>query len=505
MKILKAVILVILLFPIISKGQAENPIKSVRGTWINFAYQDERNKYMNPSGTDMTSPELWRLKIKELSEMGMEYIVIMYAANERKSYYPSTFMPPAYTAGRESPIDAVMNAADEHNLKVFMSTGWAVNQDDNILTQEILETQLKILRETAGIYSKHKSFYGWYYPCEGVIVPYLSQEHVNITNRLSVEARSLTPGAKIMVSPYGIRSVDFSERLFSAQISKLNVDIIAYQDEIGCVVEKLPLPKMKENFARLREMHNTNNIAFWANSEIFTWEKELNVRNSALIPAPLPRFLSQLAGHTKAGVDEIISFAVCGILDKPGSEFPLGHPIYAGSAYKDYMDWKSGKGRWNLLGATFLGNLKHEGISSKVTYGFAPAEQNSSGNLTDGLLGAETTYDKNWLGFDKNDLIATIDLGAVQKIKTLAARFLNFRPYEVFLPGSVRFSLSNDGYDFRELPVITFDNYTFDYYDCWIDVAKIDIDEEARFIRVFAVNTARKWIFADEVMVNPEY
>ena len=502
--IIRTVLLMILFMPVFSFGQTENPIKSVRGTWINFAYMDERNKYMNPAGMDMTSPELWRLKVKELSEMGMEYIVIMYAANEKKSYYPSSFMTPAYTTGRESPIDAVMNAADEYNMKVFMSTGWAVNQDDNILSKDILETHLKIMRETAGLYSKHKSFYGWYYPCEGVIVPYLSQEHVDITNRLSSEARILTPGAKIMISPYGLRSANFSEHLFSAQIAKLNVDIIAYQDEIGCVVETFPLPKMKENFARLREMHNVNNIAFWANSEIFTWEKGLNTRNSALIPAPLPRFLSQLAGVTKAGVDEVISFAVCGILDKPGSEILLGHPLYAGNAYKDYMDWKNGKGRWKLLGETFVGNIKHEGISSKVTFVFPPAEQNSTGNLTDGLFGVETTFDKNWLGFDKTDMIATVDLGVIKKINKLAVRFLNYRPYEVYLPGNVRFSVSNDGENFRELPVVIIDNYTYDFYDCWIDIASIDTDEEARFVRVFAVNTARKWIFADEVMVNPE-
>ena len=504
MKIIRVVLLTILFMPVFSLGQTENPIKGVRGTWINFAYMDERNKYMNPAGTDMTSPELWRLKVKELSEMGIEYIVIMYAANERKSYYPSTFMAPAYTAGRESPIDAVMNAADEHNLKVFMSTGWAINQDDKILTQEILETHLKIMRETAGLYSKHTSFYGWYFPCEGVIVPYLMQEHVDVTNRLSAEARSLTPGAKIMVSPYGLRSADFSDYLFAAQIAKLNVDIIAYQDEIGCVAETMPLPKMKENFTRLREMHNINNIAFWANSEIFTWEKGLNVRGSALIPAPLPRFLSQLASVTKAGVDEVISFAVCGILDKPGSEIPLGHPLYAGSAYKDYMDWKNGKGRWKLLGATFLGNLRHEGISSMVTYGFAPAEQYSKGNLTDGIFGVENSNDRNWLGFEKNDMIATVDLGTIKKIKTIAVRFLNYRTYDVYLPGSVRFSVSNDGVNFRELPSVIMDNYTYDIYDCWIDIAALDTDEEARFIRVFAVNTSRKWIFADEVMVNPE-
>ena len=505
MRIIRVVLIIILLMPVICGGQTESPIKSVRGTWINFGYMDERNKYMNPMGIDITSPELWRLKVKELSEMGMEYVVIMYVANERKSYYPSYFMQPAYPKERESPVEAVLNAADEYNMKVFISTGWAINQDDDILLEETFDAQLKILRETAGLYSNHKSFYGWYFPCEGVIAPYLSERHVGITNLLSSEAKRLTPGAKVMISPYGLRLVNFSDYTFASQISKLNVDIIAYQDEIGCVVEAMPLPKMKENFARLREIHNTNNIAFWANSEIFTWEKELNVRHSALIPAPFPRFLSQLAGETKAGVDEIISFSVCGILDKPNSEIPLGHPFYAAKAYTEYMDWKNGIGRWKLLGATFLGNLRHEAISSQVTNVFPPAVKYSKGNLTDGVLGIESMNDNNWLGFEKNDMIATVDLGVIKKIKTIAVRFLNYRLYDIYLPGSVKISISSDGKNFQELPTVTMESYTYDNYDCWIDIAMIDADEEARFIRVFAVNTAKKWIFADEVMVNPEY
>lgn len=501
----RIILFIALFIPVFSSAQTGNRIKEVKGMWLNFSYMDERNKYMNPKDADITSPQLWREKVKELSEMGIEYLVIMYAANERKSYYPSSFMQPAYPKERESPVEAVLNAADENNMKVFMSTGWAANQDDDITKPDILNTQIRILQETAGLYSKHTSFYGWYFPCEGVIAPYLSQRHVDVTNKLSEEARKLTPDAKIMISPYGLRMVRFNDNAFAQQISKLKVDIIAYQDEIGCVTEPMPMPRMKDNFAKLRELHNANNIAFWSNDEIFTWEKGLNVRNSALIPAPFPRFLSQLAGVTKAGVDEVISFSVCGILDKPGSGYPLGHPEHATNAYMDYMEWKNGSGRWGLLGATFLGNLNHAAISTNASLLYPPAGEYKKGNLTDGVLGTESMYDKNWLGFEKTDMNAVVDLGAVTSVKKVAVRFLCYRNASIFLPGSVEFSVSNDGKNFKRLPATGINNYSYDAYDCWIDIAAAETNEEARYIKVIAYNTSGRWIFVDEVMVNPEY
>ncbi len=505
MRTLLLLLILLNIFVSALSAQNNNSIKEVKGTWINFAYIDERNKYMNPKEIDITSPELWRLKVKELSGIGIDYLVIMYSANERKSYYPSSFMPPAYPSNRESPVEAVLGAADELNMKVFLSTGWAVNQDDDIIRPDILNTQIKIMQETAGLYSNHKSFYGWYLPCEGVIAPYLSQMHVDVTNRLCSEARKLTPAAKIMISPYGLRLVRFGDSMFAQQIAKLNVDIIAYQDEIGCVTEPLPMPKMKDNFARLREIHNSNNIAFWSNNEIFTWERGLNTRSSALIPAPFPRYLSQLAGMTKAGVDEVISFSVCGILDKPGSEIPIGHPIYASNAYNDYMDWKNGTGRWKLLGATFTGNLRHDAVSAKTTLLFPPAGEYKKGDLTDGNLGVESMYDRNWLGFEKTDMSVIVDLGMSMNIKTAAARFMSYRQAGIFLPGSVEFSVSNDGKNFKRIAIVGMDNYTYDIYDCWIDIAALEMNEEARYLKVTAYNTAGKWIFADEILVNPVY
>ena len=48
MKTSVKVLIVIFLLIVSSLGQAQNVTKRVRGTFINFAYQDERNKYMNP-------------------------------------------------------------------------------------------------------------------------------------------------------------------------------------------------------------------------------------------------------------------------------------------------------------------------------------------------------------------------------------------------------------------------------------------------------------------------
>jgi hypothetical protein len=500
--------ILISVFLIASAGliQAQILTKPVHGTFINFTFQDERNKYMNPEAIDNSSPDLWRLKIKELSDMGIEYVILMYVANDGKSFYPSESMPHAYKAGSESPVEAVMNAADKSNIKVFMSTGWAKNQDDNPALPEIRAKQITIMHETAKLFSGHKSFYGWYLPCEDVVGPFLSQKAVDAVNSLTTEARSLTPKAKVLISPYGLSLAKFNDGKYAEQIAKLNVDIVAYQDEIGCVVEPMPLNHMKENFNHLREVHNKTKIELWANDECFTWEKGLNTRPSALIPAPLPRFLSQLAGVSKAGVDEVVSFAFCGILDDPASAMPIGQPVFAGKAYREYMEWKNGEGRWPLLVATYYGNLKHDAISKQAVFASSASSSVLKGSLTDGKLGTENMNDSSWVKFERKDMIATIDLGANIKISTLAARFLSYKLKNIFMPTSVEFSVSDDGRKFRTIKTVTMDQYLNDRYDCWIDIADAaKLNVTARYIKVYAINGTGQWIYSDEILVNPVY
>lgn len=480
--------------------------KPVRGTWLNLTYQDVRNKYMNPAHIDNTNPDLWRLKVKELSEMGVNYLVILAVANEGKAFYPSSFMPPAYPADRESPVEAIMNAADGNNMQVFMSCGWAKNQDDDLRKPEIRKTQIRIMEEVAAKFGHHKSFYGWYLPVEDAVNPYLPEHAVDAVNTLTAEARRCKPDAVIMVSPYGVRLSNVDDPKFGEQIAKLKVDIIAFQDEIGCVPETLPLPLMKENFRKLCDIHKKAGIRFWANNESFTWEKGTNSRKSALIPAAFPRFLSQMTGVTKAGAEEVISFAMYGIYDKPSSEMPIGQPCLSAKAYLDYMDWKAGKGRWPLLEATFTNDLYHDAIDKNITFISQPSSKYNRGNLTDKKLGDEDMKNPNWLGFKDKDMDAILDLDSVKVIRTLAIRFLNYLPKSIALPDMVDFYLSTDGESFKKVKTVAMETTPNNIHDCWIDIAVADgLNEQARYIKIVASNKANYWLLADEILVNPEF
>lgn len=481
--------------------------KSVKGTWINLPYQDERNKYMNPAHVDCTNPEFWEKKLKEYSRIGIEYLVLMAVANEQKAYYPSTFMPPAYPSERESPVEAIMRTADECNMKVFMSCGWAVSQDDDIRKPEIKDAQLKIMQETAALFSNHKSFFGWYLPVEDSLEPVLSDQAIEAVNILTEKARFLTPNAQIMISPYGLCFSDIENVKFGEQIKKLKVDIVAYQDEVGCVREPMPMKRMKEHFKILRQIHDQTNIQFWANIESFTWEKEaVNSRYSALVPAAFSRYLSQIVGVTKSGVSQILSFSIYGMYDMPRSNMPIGQPEYANKAYQDYADWQSGKGRWAMLEEMFWRNVNHSANGAKVKYISPTNNVFNKGNLTDLALGTENFNDEQWLGFDDGKMEIIIDLGKTKEIQTLVGRFLHYRLANISLPSAVNFYVSNDGKSFEKLRTVVMDISSNDLHDCWIDIAHLDnIQKSGRYIKMVTESESNNIILCDEVLVNPKF
>ena len=249
-----------------------------------------------------------------------------------------------------------MDEAAKHGMKVFMSTGWAKDQDDNLRDPAIKGRQIEMMEELAGLYGEHPAFYGWYLPVEDCFGPVLTDYAVEAVNALTARARELTPSAKIMISPYGIFCSNFDDPRYEQQIARLTVDIIAYQDEIGCVREKFPLVNLRKNWKKLRAIHDKTGIEMWANCETFAWEKGTNDRQSALIPAATPRLLSQMVAATEGGAEKIISFIICGLFEKPGSQYPLGQPYWSQKAYEDYMAWKSGDAYWAAVEDYFTSN-----------------------------------------------------------------------------------------------------------------------------------------------------
>ncbi len=490
---------------VLAAGTAiSQPTKQVRGTWINLPYQDFRNKYMNPVHLNYTDPLFWHTKMKEYSQMGITYVIIMAVANDEKSFYPSKFMEPAFAAGVESPVEAIMNSADEFGMKVFMSCGWAIDQFEDIRKPEIKLIQQKIMKETAELFGKHKSFYGWYLPVEDSLSPEFSDHSIDAVNVLTETARQLTPNRKVMISPYGIWSANLKGKRFADQIKKLRVDIIAYQDEVGCVREPFPMKRMKENFKMLGKIHEDTNIEFWANAESFTWEERTNSRESALIPAAFPRYLSQIVGAEMSGAKEIVSFSIYGIMDKPTSRMPIGQPLGAAKYYMDYMDWKNGVGRWPLLEKTLRGDVKNAATGKSVKFNTASSSENNPGNLTDNSFGHEDYNDKNWLSFDNGVMDFEIDLEQKTDIKSVSVRFLHYKKKSIFIPRIVHIYVSEDGKGFKKVNTIAMDKFPNDLHDCWIDIALVDgLEETARYIKVVAEGDKNGQILCDEVLVNP--
>jgi hypothetical protein len=146
----------------------------------------------------------------------------------------------------------------------------------------------------------------------------------------------------------------------------------------------------------------------------------------------------------------------------------------------------------------------------------APASQKyhngDKSALTDGLKGNED-YHMNWLGFEGEDMEATIDLGSVQQVQSLRTDFLQDINSWVFMPPEVTYSLSRDGKNFRSVAEV---KNTIPENQNGALTAPFQADFKpikARFVRVYARSLKTcplwhkgaggpAWIFADEIVVR---
>lgn len=159
---------------------------------------------------------------------------------------------------------------------------------------------------------------------------------------------------------------------------------------------------------------------------------------------------------------------------------------------------------------------KHAGRERPVALEI-PASQSYSGmgpvELVDGVTGDESDLKNDWLGFEGNDLIATIDLGESTGIHELGLSSCQVTTSGVFLPPSVEFFVSSDGKTFES--VATIRNEIPARQPAANLILSTEINPiEARYLRVHAHNFGTipdwhpakgrtAWLFVDEILVNP--
>tara|TARA_B110000008_G_scaffold129624_1_gene131932 strand:+ start:180 stop:857 length:678 start_codon:yes stop_codon:yes gene_type:complete len=136
-----------------------------------------------------------------------------------------------------------------------------------------------------------------------------------------------------------------------------------------------------------------------------------------------------------------------------------------------------------------------------------------SAELVDGITGDPENLKSDWLGFEGEDLVATIDLGKTISIEELGLSSCQVTSAGVFLPPTVEFSVSLNGKDFKSVATTTTEVPKKKSVDSRILSTKIK-EVEARHLRVHAKNLGtipdwhqakgrKAWLFIDEILVNP--
>ncbi len=131
--------------------------------------------------------------------------------------------------------------------------------------------------------------------------------------------------------------------------------------------------------------------------------------------------------------------------------------------------------------------------------------------LTDGLV-AWNDYNMHWLGFEGEDMDATIDLGHAQPVDRIETAFLQDQMAWIFLPVTVTVSVSEDGNTW--VPIATVPAQLAPDHDGAVRVPfRVTLSAgPVRFIRVHAVNQKQcppwhkgaggpAWVFCDEIRV----
>ncbi len=155
-------------------------------------------------------------------------------------------------------------------------------------------------------------------------------------------------------------------------------------------------------------------------------------------------------------------------------------------------------------------------ISKDCKLNTTPARQYSgNGGLTlvDNMRGNEDFRVGGWLGFEKDNLDAVIDLREKKTVSKFSAGFLQDENAWIFMPTQVEFFLSDDGVNFRSAGVVKND---IPWQKAGVMIKNFDLTiapAETRYVKVVGTNMGTcpeghkgnpgaAWIFTDEITVE---
>lgn len=301
--------------------------KTISGSWFEFRHHSPaEGKYWNETCRTFTAAQ-WRQKVAEAAALEMQYLVLMNTAivydDDAYAFFETDVLPFADMTCRD-PIGVLLSAADEYGIKVFISCGFYGNWKkpaENMRSEAVKKKTFHAMRQLWNKYGSHPSFYGWYFPDETCIIGHFSKNFIDYVNSYSAEAHIIASGTKTLIAPFGTK-LTFTDGKYVRQLKELDVDFIAYQDEVG--VKKSSPRQTARYFSKLKKAHDkAGRSRLWADIELFTFEGV--VYRSALIPASIDRIKKQIDAVAPF-VDEILCYQLIGLVNESETNAFCGHP-----------------------------------------------------------------------------------------------------------------------------------------------------------------------------------
>lgn len=132
--------------------------------------------------------------------------------------------------------------------------------------------------------------------------------------------------------------------------------------------------------------------------------------------------------------------------------------------------------------------------------------------LIDGLKGGDNFKTGTWQGYQGQDVVATLDLGGIEKVNHVKVGFLQDSRSWILLPEKVKVFVSKNGTDFSEVET---QSHKIPKREEKPTVKRFafEIDDKVRFIKVEAISPGKlpewhlgaggkSWIFVDEIEIE---
>lgn len=326
----------------------------IDGCWVSiYHWSEDEARWFNKDLRRLTDED-WKDKIRDMNRVGIKGVIIqnLFYCNEYagqhdmtvetyrgKAFYPSKIYPERFDIAAKDPVEAILSAADECEMNVFLGVGLFAWFD---FSEESLKWHKRVTEELFEMYGHHKSLYGWYISEEmfGSLYyeyPYLKgSDYKNIVNFFedyTSFVRELTPTKPVALAPNNIRFHEFEKEWKEILV---NVDIL------------IPFAFARDpehlNIKEIADICNACGTHFWVDMEMFAWPLD-----NGLVPKSTEELIKEIRMYDD--VEQIYGYQYTGIMNSPDFKYELGgektRELYTGyyEYYRSVMEKMSRRER----------------------------------------------------------------------------------------------------------------------------------------------------------------